>query len=108
MTITTPAQEAGPVDFDTYGTIYAPRGGTQLAPFGLDGRRVDARLVEGRESADGRQSGVRSTFSAPDRFEVRSWSSFEPAAKDATLSEATPEKFRIAEDGRIVEEAAGK
>lgn len=35
MTITTPAQEAGPVDFDTYGTIYAPRGGTQLAPFGL-------------------------------------------------------------------------
>lgn len=84
------------------------RTSTWLLSFGTDGKRAGARQIEGRESADGQQSGVRSTFAAPDRFEVKSWSSFEPAAKEATLSEATPEKFRIAEDGRIVEEAAGK
>lgn len=84
------------------------RTSTWLLSFGADGKRVGARQVEGRESAEGQQSGIRSTFTAPDRFEVRSWSSFEPAARDAALSEATPEKFRIAEDGHIVEEAAGK
>jgi len=84
------------------------RSSTWLVTFGESGKRQDAKLIEGRESADGRHSGVRTTFLAPDRFEVRSWSSFEPVKQDPTLSEATPERFRISEDGRIVEEAAGK
>lgn len=84
------------------------RSSVWLVTFGESGKRLDAKQIEGRESADGRHSGVRTTFSAPDRFEVRSWSSFEPVKQDPTLSEATPERFRISDDGRIVEEAAGK
>jgi len=84
------------------------RSAVWLVTFGESGKRLDAKLIEGRESADGRHSGVRTTFVAPDRFEVRSWSSFEPVKQDPTLSEATPERFKISEDGHIVEEAAGK
>lgn len=41
--------EAGPVDFETYGTIYAPRGGAQLAPYGT----TDAYPFRGRITTDG-------------------------------------------------------
>jgi hypothetical protein len=79
-----------------------------LVTFDDKGKRLDARQIEGRESADGRQSGVRTTFGAADRFETRGWSTFDPAKKDPALSEATPERWRISEEGRIVEEVAGK
>ena len=54
MTATTHLAEASPFDVDTYGTIYAPRGGAQLAPSGLGAQgTVDAYPFRGRITAEG-------------------------------------------------------
>ncbi|GAA2182238.1 glutathione S-transferase family protein [Brooklawnia cerclae] len=44
-----PAVEADPVDFERFGTIYEPRGGAQLAPYGTS----DAYPLRGRITEDG-------------------------------------------------------
>ncbi len=59
--------EAGPVDFDTFGTIYAPRGGAALAPYGT----AEAYPFRGRISSEGRSSPPRTATTCTSRSPSR-------------------------------------
>ena len=75
-----------------------------LLVFDEKGVRKDAKLIDAREAQGDQLSGVKSSFLSKDRFEVRSWSTFDHTRKDPTLSEGTPEYLRIADDGRLLED----
>jgi len=75
-----------------------------LLVFDEKGVRREAKLIDAREALGDQLSGIKSSFLSKDRFEVRSWSTFDHNRKDPTLSEGTPEYLRIADDGRLVED----
>ncbi len=75
-----------------------------LLVFDEKGVRKEAKLIDARETQGDQLSGIKSSFLSKDRFEVRSWSTFDHNRKDPTLSEGTPEYLRIADDGRLLED----
>jgi hypothetical protein len=82
---------------------------TWILSFDDQGRRQGAKVLEARESlADGHISGVRGSFESADRFSTQTWSAYDPAHKDPALNEGTSEHWKIADDGRLIEDAAAK
>lgn len=82
---------------------------TWVLSFDDQGHRQGAKILESRVSSkDGLLSGVRGAFESADHFTTQTWSAFDPAHKDPALNEGTSEHWKIAEDGRLVEDAAAK
>jgi hypothetical protein len=75
-----------------------------LLVFDEKGIRKEVKLIDAREVNGEQLSGTKSAFLAKDRFELRSWSTYDHNRKDPTLSEGTPECLRIADDGKLVED----